>query len=104
MTTVFFKKQEAQLVKIRPAQDQTYFDNFNWNNVTAGDIIWLEDYTAEDGRPTICGIVTMFNFNNPIIRLIPAASARYLAKHDCQSIDDLKGCNLFSHFHNFMYE
>jgi hypothetical protein len=107
MTTIFFKKIEGnRKVVIQPAKNQDFFTDFNWNNCQAGDIIWLEDYTDNDARPTICGIITMFNFNNPIIRLLPNVTGRYLAKYDIQTVDDIKKISrsAFRSVHNYMYE
>jgi hypothetical protein len=67
----------------RKFSNQEYFEDFNWDRLQAGDIVWLEDYrgTKSEGD-LIAGIICRFDFNNPVIRVLPKRAAELLGRFE----------------------
>jgi len=88
----------------KPAIDQEYFEDFNFDRMQAGDIVWIEDYTASDAKKKAVGIIARFDFNDPIIRLLPRKATLVLMQLDSirkSQLTSVIGVN--SYFENFMY-
>lgn len=88
-TTVFWTRNpQGPSTKF---SNQAFFSEFNWDSAQAGDIIWLEDYRSrlDSTEEATVGIIAWFDFNNPVIRLLPGGAEKILVRLDDQSDEPL---------------
>ena len=84
-------------------QDQNYFGDFNWVACSAGDVIWIEDYTANDAKTKLCGVIVQpFDFGNPVIRLVPNSIAKNISDRGLASVSDIN--EVVWHIRKYMYQ
>lgn len=86
-----------------PFKDQDYFDDFDFDRMEAGDVVWIDDYDGNDAAKTRdCGIIARFDFNDPIIRLLPNSVAEKLDQWE-QEGPLVTVIGTHKYFENFMY-